>query len=142
MGNHHLRPGLAPAGGSLLGTFVAGEGAPHLAPQGEGFGQGNGTPLEQELRGGKPLAPGGLQPQVACGTAQPQGCGRLELGRQGNLLDERPEYARLLQLESPVINEVELEHIHSSGFATATLSTLYSIADGPAGLEQAVAAGN
>ena len=63
-----------------------------------------------------------------------------QLGRQGNLLDERPEYARLLQLESPVINEVELEHIHSSGFATATLSTLYSIADGPAGLEQAVAA--
>ncbi len=62
-----------------------------------------------------------------------------QLGSQGNLLDEQPEYARLLHLESPVINEVELEQIHNSGFATATLSTLYSIADGPVGLEKAVA---
>ncbi|HSM82521.1 MAG TPA: glutamate synthase large subunit [Nodosilinea sp.] len=63
-----------------------------------------------------------------------------QLGAQGNLLDEQPDYARLLHLESPVINEVELEQIHVSGFATATLSTLYSIADGPGGLAQAVAA--
>ncbi|MGF1519680.1 MAG: glutamate synthase large subunit [Nodosilinea sp.] len=63
-----------------------------------------------------------------------------QLGAQGNLLDEQPEYARLLHLESPVINEVELEQIHSSGFATATLSTLYSIVDGPVGLEKTVAA--
>ncbi|TVQ07144.1 MAG: glutamate synthase large subunit [Leptolyngbya sp. DLM2.Bin27] len=61
------------------------------------------------------------------------------LGVQGNLLDEQPDGARLLHLESPVINEVELEQIHASGFATATLSTLYSIAAGPAGLQQAVA---
>ena len=61
-----------------------------------------------------------------------------QLGARGNLLDEKPKYARLLRLESPVINEVELEQIHQSGFATATLSTLYSIAAGPAGLEQAV----
>ena len=63
-----------------------------------------------------------------------------QLGAQGNLLDEQPEYARLLHLESPVINEVELEQIHSSGFATATLSTLYAIVDGPVGLEKTVAA--
>ena len=63
-----------------------------------------------------------------------------QLGAQGNLLDEQPEYARLLHLESPVINEVELEQIHSSGYATATLSTLYSIVDGPVGLEKTVAA--
>ncbi len=62
-----------------------------------------------------------------------------QLGAQGNLLDERPEYAHLLKLESPVINEVELEQIHGSGFATATLSTLYDIAAGPAGLAKAVA---
>ncbi|WP_263970687.1 glutamate synthase large subunit [Leptolyngbya sp. KIOST-1] len=63
-----------------------------------------------------------------------------QLGAQGNLLDEQPEYARLLKLESPVINEVELEQIHASGFATATLSTLYSITDGPVGLKNAVEA--
>jgi glutamate synthase (ferredoxin) len=61
-----------------------------------------------------------------------------QLGAQGNLLNERPEYARLLHLESPMINEVELEQIHDSGFVTATVSTLYSIADGPGSLEQAV----
>nr|WP_017300618.1 glutamate synthase large subunit [Nodosilinea nodulosa] len=61
-----------------------------------------------------------------------------QLGSQGNLLDERPEYARLLKLESPVINEVELEQIGTSGFATVALSTLYSITDGPAGLASAV----
>lgn len=62
-----------------------------------------------------------------------------QLGPRGNLLDEKPEYARLLRLESPVINDVELEQIHQSSFATATLSTLYSIAAGPEGLEEAVA---
>ncbi|HIK44697.1 MAG TPA: glutamate synthase large subunit [Leptolyngbyaceae cyanobacterium M65_K2018_010] len=61
-----------------------------------------------------------------------------QLGARGNLLDEQPEFARLLKLESPVINEIELEHIHQSGFETATLSTLYSIGDGPAGLGKAV----
>jgi glutamate synthase (ferredoxin) len=56
-----------------------------------------------------------------------------QLGAQGNLLDEKPEFARLLHLESPMINEVELEQIRQSGFETATLSTLYSITDGPEG---------
>ncbi|WP_228039963.1 glutamate synthase large subunit [Nodosilinea sp. LEGE 07088] len=63
-----------------------------------------------------------------------------QLGAQGNLLNEQPEYARLLHLESPMINEVELEQIHRSGFATATVSTLYAITDGPKSLEQAVVA--
>ncbi|MGB5973183.1 MAG: glutamate synthase central domain-containing protein, partial [Nodosilinea sp.] len=63
-----------------------------------------------------------------------------QLGGQGNLLDEQPEYARLLKLDSPAINEVELEQIYASDFATATLSTLYSITDGPGGLKQAVEA--
>jgi len=62
-----------------------------------------------------------------------------QLGARGNLLDEKPEYARLLKLESPVINEVELAQIHQSGFETATLSTLYSVEDGPSGLAEAVA---
>ncbi|MGF1570578.1 MAG: glutamate synthase-related protein [Nodosilinea sp.] len=63
-----------------------------------------------------------------------------QLGPRGNLLDEQPEFARLLKLASPVINEVELGHLHQSGFATATLSTLYGIAAGPEGLAQAVLA--
>jgi glutamate synthase (ferredoxin) len=61
-----------------------------------------------------------------------------QLGARGNLLDEKPEYARLLKLESPVINEVELAQIHQSGFETATLSTLYTLADGPGDLAKAV----
>jgi glutamate synthase (ferredoxin) len=61
-----------------------------------------------------------------------------QLGARGNLLDEKPEYARLLKLESPVINEVELAQIHQSGFETATLSTLYTLAAGPGDLAKAV----
>ncbi|MBD2426651.1 glutamate synthase large subunit [Phormidium sp. FACHB-1136] len=61
-----------------------------------------------------------------------------QLGARGNLLDEKPEYARLLKLESPVINEVELNQIHQSGFDTATLSTLYTLAAGPGDLAKAV----
>ena len=61
-----------------------------------------------------------------------------QLGARGNLLDEQAEYARLLKLESPVINEVELAQIHQSGFETATLSTLYTIVDSPDGLAQAI----
>jgi glutamate synthase (ferredoxin) len=61
-----------------------------------------------------------------------------QLGARGNLLDEKPEYARLLKLESPVINEVELAQIHQSGFDTATLSTLYTLAAGPGDLAKAV----
>ncbi|MEO1744149.1 MAG: glutamate synthase large subunit, partial [Cyanobacteria bacterium J06629_9] len=62
------------------------------------------------------------------------------LGKRGNLLDEKPEYARRLQLESPVLNDEELKMISGSGFATETLSTLYDIAAGPDGLENAVKA--
>lgn len=61
-----------------------------------------------------------------------------QLGARGNLLDEKPEYARLLKLESPVINEVELAQIHQPGFDTATLSTLYTLAAGPGDLAKAV----
>ncbi|RGA57506.1 hypothetical protein DPZ14_00105, partial [Klebsiella pneumoniae] len=46
---------------------------------------------------------------------------KVELGERGNLLDPKPEYAKRLKLDSPVINEVELEAIKLSGFATAQL---------------------
>jgi glutamate synthase (ferredoxin) len=62
----------------------------------------------------------------------------IELGERGNLLDAKPEYARLLMLETPVLNEAELEEVKTSGFDTAELSTLFEIATGPQGLEAAV----
>lgn len=61
-----------------------------------------------------------------------------QLGARGNLLDVKPEYAHLLKLESPVINDADLEAIRQSGFETTSLSTLFRIADGPDGLQRAV----
>ncbi len=63
-----------------------------------------------------------------------------QLGAQGNLLEEHSEQARLMKLESPVINDTEMEVIRNSDFPTSDLSTLYAIAEGPAGLEAAVKA--
>jgi glutamate synthase (ferredoxin) len=62
----------------------------------------------------------------------------MQLGERGNLLDAKPEYARMLKLETPVLNEVELEAVKTSGFETAELSTLFEITTGPQGLEAAV----
>ncbi|QSJ17160.1 glutamate synthase large subunit [Nostoc sp. UHCC 0702] len=65
---------------------------------------------------------------------------KVELGERGNLLEPKPEYARRLKLESPVLTEAELEVVKLSGFATAELSTLFAIANGPEGLKAAVQA--
>ena len=62
------------------------------------------------------------------------------LGQRGNLLEEHADYARLLKLESPVLNEAELAAVRQSSFQTATLSTLYGLTDGPTGLQQAIQA--
>ena len=61
-----------------------------------------------------------------------------QLGERGSLLEAKPESARRLKLESPIINEADLEAIKQSGFETCELSTLFKIADGPGGLEAAV----
>ncbi|MEH2022125.1 glutamate synthase large subunit [Nostoc sp.] len=63
---------------------------------------------------------------------------KVELGERGNLLEPKPEYARRLKLESPVLTDAQLEAIKLSGFATAELSTLFAIASGPEGLKAAV----
>ncbi|MCC5605667.1 glutamate synthase large subunit [Nostoc sp. CHAB 5834] len=63
---------------------------------------------------------------------------KVELGERGNLLEPKPEYARRLKLESPVLTDGELEAIKLSGFATAELSTLFAIATGPEGLKAAI----
>lgn len=60
------------------------------------------------------------------------------LGKRGNLLIESPEDARLLQLNSPLVNEAELEEILKAPFGTTRLSTQFAIAQGPAALEAAV----
>ncbi len=63
---------------------------------------------------------------------------KVELGERGNLLDPKPEFARRLKLDSPVVTDGELEAIKLSGFATAELSTLFEIGTGPEGLKAAV----
>jgi glutamate synthase (ferredoxin) len=63
---------------------------------------------------------------------------KVELGERGNLLEVKPEYARRVKLDSPVLTEAELEAIKLSGFATAELSTLLEISTGPEGLKAAV----
>jgi len=63
---------------------------------------------------------------------------KVELGERGNLLEPKPEYARRLRLESPIISSEEVQAIKQSGFATADLSTLFEIANGPQGLKAAV----
>jgi glutamate synthase (ferredoxin) len=62
----------------------------------------------------------------------------IQLGERGNLLEAKPEYARLLSLETPILNEAELEAVKTSGFDTAELSTFFAIGNGPQGLEMAV----
>jgi len=63
-----------------------------------------------------------------------------QLGARGNLLEEKPEYARQIKLSSPILNDEELEAIKTSGFQVAELSTLFKIDDGPAGFERAITA--
>ncbi len=62
----------------------------------------------------------------------------MSLGDRGNILKPAPELAHLLKLESPVLGDTELAQIRQSGFETADLSTLFAVAHGPGGLQQAV----
>ncbi len=64
----------------------------------------------------------------------------MSLGRRHNLLEMGPEDARLLKLETPFLNEAELLQLRQSGFAVANLSTIYTLTQGTAGLQKAVAA--
>ncbi|BAZ46652.1 ferredoxin-dependent glutamate synthase [Chondrocystis sp. NIES-4102] len=63
----------------------------------------------------------------------------MQLGAKGNILNLKPEDARLLKLESPILNDAQLASIESTDFKTEKLSTLYKIATGPDGLKDAVA---
>ncbi|MBC8122791.1 MAG: glutamate synthase large subunit [Gemmatimonadaceae bacterium] len=62
------------------------------------------------------------------------------LGRRGNLLEEKPEFARTLRLLSPILNEGQLERLktYAEPFRTAVLPLVFSVKDGPAGLSPAL----
>ena len=62
----------------------------------------------------------------------------MQLGKRGNLLDIKPEAAHLLQLETPILNEAELEAVKNSEFKAVELTTLFDISEGPNGLATAV----
>lgn len=65
---------------------------------------------------------------------------KVELGARGNLLAPKPEYARRLKLDTPVLTEPELATIKKSSFRVMELSTRFPIASGPDGLATAVKA--
>jgi glutamate synthase (ferredoxin) len=62
----------------------------------------------------------------------------MQLGARGNLLLPQAESAQLIKLDSPVLGEAELEQLLNSGVSATRLSTRYSLADGPQGLQAAV----
>ncbi|MEG4274569.1 MULTISPECIES: glutamate synthase-related protein [unclassified Microcoleus] len=63
----------------------------------------------------------------------------MNVGLRGNLLQAIPENAKLLKIDSPVLNDAELSFLKDQKSFTATeLSTLYKIAAGPSGLKTAV----
>ena len=62
----------------------------------------------------------------------------MQLGKRGNILETKPEYAHQIKLESPVLGDVELDQVRQSGWETIELSTLFEISAGPNGLQRAV----
>jgi glutamate synthase domain-containing protein 1 len=67
---------------------------------------------------------------------------RTQLGPRGNLLEESPGHARLLELQSPILFDADLAAVRRWGerepaFASVTLDAVFPRADGPDGLEPA-----
>ena len=63
------------------------------------------------------------------------------IGSERNLLDPKPESARLIELKSPILTNEEfakLKHLDLPGFKSVTLPILFKASDGPAGLEKAM----
>jgi glutamate synthase (ferredoxin) len=63
---------------------------------------------------------------------------QMRLGERGNLLEPTAAAARLLKLETPILNESELAALKDAGLQTAELSTQFAIATGPEGLKAAL----
>ncbi len=64
---------------------------------------------------------------------------QMALGDRGDLLVAKPENAKQIILESPVLNEPQLDTLKARPHSVS-LSTLYATADGPQGLKAAVEA--
>ena len=65
------------------------------------------------------------------------------IGRDGSLLDETPQHAQQLKLESPILTNHELEklrHVRTSAFRAITLPMWFFV-DKANGLERAVVLG-
>ncbi len=64
------------------------------------------------------------------------------IGPQGNVLGERPDYAHVVKVPLPVIDNVKLEKLRALGpavrFRSATLPATFPVADGPGGLRKAL----
>ena len=63
------------------------------------------------------------------------------VGSEGNLLEETESHARMIRVEHPVITDEELEalrQIDQTGFESRTLSCLFKVAEGGAGLKGAL----
>nr|YP_010336746.1 ferredoxin-dependent glutamate synthase [Stylonema alsidii]UNJ15152.1 ferredoxin-dependent glutamate synthase [Stylonema alsidii] len=63
---------------------------------------------------------------------------RMPLGKRGDILNREPEYARLLNLESPVLFECDLHNIYESSFQVTLLKTVFDITDGTNSLQDAL----
>jgi glutamate synthase (ferredoxin) len=63
------------------------------------------------------------------------------IGPEGNLLEPVPEACRQIKLKTPLLTNDELariRHVGLPGFKTSTVSMLFPVADGAAGLERAM----
>src|SRR5262249_32733835 len=63
------------------------------------------------------------------------------IGSEHNLLKPGPEHARQIELKSPILTNEEfakLKHLDLPSFKSVTLPILFPVADGPAGLENAM----
>jgi glutamate synthase (NADPH/NADH) large chain len=59
------------------------------------------------------------------------------LGRQGNLLDEKPEHARMLKLNTPILTNDDLHYIRDAGveeFKNVTLDMTWEASEGAEGM--------
>ena len=63
------------------------------------------------------------------------------IGGRGNILEESPEHAHLLEYDSPLLDHGQfrdLVHQFDSAFTSVTLSTLFRVNEGHAGMEEAL----
>jgi len=66
---------------------------------------------------------------------------RTRIGNRGSFLEETPEHARLIQFESPILSNQELDwlrNLNNADFECEELSILFDAAEGPEAMERAL----